>query len=434
MRERVGSRVTLPFVFYIEVDGMFGSLPWEFAGKTGKFEAKNMGKKENRQNGKKKKLGGHILFIAVFAVIGAGIGFMVAAYADQMVSTDAGIGEYIFMAALLLVGLYVSMYLQFVIHEAGHLVCGLLSGYHFSSFRVGSIIWLKDGETGKIVRKKMSIAGTGGQCLMSPPDLVDGRMPVTLYNLGGVLANVLSVVVFVFLGKATEGIPVVSVLCKLMVVFGLVTAITNGIPLRLNGMDNDGRNVLFMRREPEAIRSLWVQLKASEQVARGVRLKDMPSEWFYMPDAGSMKNSMVAVMGVFYCNRLIDEQRFDEAKEQMERLLKQKNGINGLHRGLMICDLVYCKLVRGDSVQIIDGWMNDQQKQFMKSMKTFPSVLRTEYAYALLREKDEDKAAKILEQFDQVAKTYPYPSDIESERELLMLAAQCNVGEEEPAE
>ena len=100
----------------------------------------------------------------------------------------------------------------------------------------------------------------------------------------------------------------------------------------------------------------------------------------------------------------------------------------------MICDLVYCKLVRGDSVQIIDGWMNDQQKQFMKSMKTFPSVLRTEYAYALLREKDEDKAAKILEQFDQVAKTYPYPSDIESERELLMLAAQRNGGKEESVE
>ena len=131
-------------------------------------------------------------------------------------------------------------------------------------------------------------------------------------------------------------------------------------------------------------------------------------------------------MGVFYCNRLIDEQRFDEAEEQMERLLRQKTGITGLHRGLMICDLVYCKLVRGDSVQKIDGWMNDQQKQFMKSMKTFPSVLRTDYAYALLREKDEDKAAKISEQFDQVAKTYPYPSDIESERELLMLAAESN--------
>ncbi len=381
---------------------------------------------DKRQKNKKKgkKLTGHLLFIAVGVIIGAAIGFMLAAFADRMVSPDAGVGEYIFMVALLLAGFYAAVYLQFVIHEAGHLVCGLLSGYRFSSFRVGSIMWQKDAETGKLLRKKMSIAGTGGQCLMSPPDLVDGQMPVTLYNLGGVLANVISAVVFWLLGRVLGGFPVISMLCRLVVIMGLFTAVTNGVPLRIQGMDNDGRNVLSMKKDPAAIRSLWVQLKANEQIARGVRLKDMPEEWFVMPDEASMKNSLVAVMGVFSCNRLMDEQRFEEAEARMERLLQQKNGITALHRNLMVCDLIYCKLLRRDSVEAIDGLMNHQQKQFMKSMKTFPSVIRTDYAYTLLREKDEEKAAKILEQFNKVAKTYPYPSDVESERELLLLAAK----------
>jgi len=385
-----------------------------------------MKNKSDKKGTKGKKLAGRIVFIILFALIGAGIGFMLAAYADRMVAPDAGVGEYIFMVALLLVGMYVAMFLQTVIHEAGHLIFGLLTGYRFSSFRVGSMMWLRDPDSGKILRKKMSLAGTAGQCLMSPPDLVDGKIPVVLFNFGGAIANVVASVLFLGLYVLTREIRILPMLCLLMVLFGIAFAITNGIPMRVGGVDNDGYNARSMMRDPAAIRSFWVQLKANEQIARGVRLKDMPAEWFYVPDAAGMKNSIVAVMGVFMGNRLMDEQRFCEAEELMERLLKQETAIMGVHRSLMICDLIYCKLLREDSVETVDVLMTEEHKRFMKSMKTFPSVIRTDYAYTLLREKDEKKAAKILEQFNQVAKTYPYPSDIESERELLVLIADNN--------
>ena len=60
----------------------------------------------------------------------------------------------------------------------------------------------------------------------------------------------------------------------------------------------------------------------------------------------------------------------------------------------------------------------------MKSMKTYPSVLRTQYVYALLARKDLAEAAKIKEKFEQCAKTYPYTSEIQSERELIEIAEQ----------
>lgn len=40
----------------------------------------------------------------------------------------------------------------------------------------------------------------------------------------------------------------------------------------------------------------------------------------------------------------------------------------------------------------------------------------------MLYEKDKEKAMKIKEKFETCAKTYPYASDIESERELLQIA------------
>ena len=43
-------------------------------------------------------------------------------------------------------------------------------------------------------------------------------------------------------------------------------------------------------------------------------------------------------------------------------------------------------------------------------------------AFALLFEKNEEKAEKIKKDFEKAAKTYPYPSEIGAERALLALA------------
>ena len=59
----------------------------------------------------------------------------------------------------------------------------------------------------------------------------------------------------------------------------------------------------------------------------------------------------------------------------------------------------------------------------MDTMKNYPSILRTEYALALLSDRDENKAAQVLSRFKKIASTYPYPNDIQSEHELMLIAA-----------
>ncbi|MFR1327763.1 MAG: hypothetical protein ACLSCE_16590 [Bacteroides cellulosilyticus] len=48
-----------------------------------------------------------------------------------------------------------------------------------------------DKEGGKFRFKRFSISGTGGQCLLSPPDKPYEQMPYFWYNAGGVLMNLL---------------------------------------------------------------------------------------------------------------------------------------------------------------------------------------------------------------------------------------------------
>ena len=66
--------------------------------------------------------------------------------------------------------------------------------------------------------------------------------------------------------------------------------------------------------------------------------------------------------------------------------------------------------------------MSVEQKKFMRSMKSFPSIIRTEYVLCLLHDSNKEEAEKLRGEFEKRAKSYPYKSDIESERELMDIA------------
>ena len=153
----------------------------------------------------------------------------------------------------------------------------------------------------------------------------------------------------------------------------------------------------------------------------------MPAEWFAVPTDDAMKNSMVATRCVFACNRLMDEEKFEEADALMAHLLEIESGIVGLHHDLLICDRIYVELIRENRSEVIESMLTKEQKQFMKAMKRFPSVLRTQYALALLWEKDAAKAETIKGDFEKAVKSYPYPQEIDSERELMRIAERVSM-------
>lgn len=357
-----------------------------------------------------------IIMVLLSLLFGAATGILIVVYEDKAWGGDRPS----YTILLMLLEMYIAMFLQVIIHEAGHLVFGLMTGYRFSSFRIGSFAWTD--EDGKVSLKRISITGTSGQCLMSPPDIVDGHFPYVMYNLGGVFMNLLSAAVFLGIGLLLRGVPFVSSFFTIMAAIGVIYAVLNGVPLRNGLVSNDGCNAAELRKNKDARKSFWVQLKVNDKIAKGMRLKDMPEEWFEIPSDEGMKNGMTSVIGVFACNRLMDQKHFQEADALMDRLLNMDTAIVNLHRNLLICDRIYCELIGENRREKLDELMTKQQRRFMKNMRKYPSVLRTEYAYAVLADKNSYDARAIRAQFDEMAKKYPYPSDIESERELMDIA------------
>lgn len=362
---------------------------------------------------KKIEIGAVFYLLLWFAACFAG-GMILGQYMEQAMAK--GNGFFVSFLFLVIV-MYVAIYIQIVVHEAGHLVFGLLTGYRFTSFRIGSLMILKEDD--KIKLCKFSLAGTGGQCLMAPPDLVEDKIPVVLYNFGGCIFNLLIAGIFIVVGYCVKAVDILYAFSLFMVLIGVVFAASNGIPLKVGLISNDGGNALSLGKNKKAMFAFWLQLKMNEYQAKGIRLKEMPESWFAVPADEDMDNELVAAVAVFRSGWLMDQLRLEEAAKYIEELLAKDCAIVGLYRSLLNCERIYCELVVKKNTSEAIYLHSKEYQKFVKQMKNYPSIIRTEYVYALLAEKDEKEAAKWLERFEQVAKTYPYPSEIEGERELI---------------
>ena len=351
--------------------------------------------------------------MAVMLLAGGFVGYLAGAHMHL-----SGKGELYFFAMLLL--LYVSLLLQIIFYEGGHLVFGLLTGYGFSSFRIGSLMLLKNKKG--LHFKLLKLAGTGGQCLMTAPEPKDGMIPVVLYNLGGPLMNFITAGLALLLRAAFPMPDLLSDFFLELGGIGLALGLFNGIPLHAGGIDNDGMNAISMTRSPVSNRAFQIQLNINAGTAEGIRLKDMPEAWFTLPAEEDMKNPMIAALAVFAENRLMDEHKFPEAKALCDRLLEMESGMVGIYRNLITCDRIYLELMGEGDPAVLKSMLSKPLLQFIKSMKNFPTVLRTRYAIALLKDREEDVAETLSLQFEKVAKRYPSESDVQSERKLMDLA------------
>ena len=191
----------------------------------------------------KNKIINALLQLVGIMAVGAVVEYFVGKIAGDSLSR----GDAPNIIFLLLAGV-IAFVLQIIVHEAGHLVCGLISGYKFVSFRVFDFKIIKD-ENGKLNFRYEKIAGTGGQCLMRAPEYVEGKFKYKLYLLGGVIFNVLFSIVFWLI------LP--SYYTLLFALIGFTLAFLNLIPMGFNdGMtfyhaskDETTRFVLYLQLE-----------------------------------------------------------------------------------------------------------------------------------------------------------------------------------------
>ena len=256
---------------------------------------------------------------------------------------------------------------------------------------------------------------------MLPPRPSDGKIPVILYNLGGVLMNAISIPVCVILAYICLDLAVFYTFFVFMILSSVIVILTNGLPLKMGMMNNDGSNACELKNNEEAMLSFYNQFMILDCARNGIRLKDMPNEYFKMPSKEGMQNSISASAAVFCENRLFDAHKFDEAAVIINEFLHSKSALVGIYKQNFVADKIVIELFSGRDEIAKNLYFERGYQSFSKQMKTSLNIIRTEYAVALLCDKDEDRANEVLKLFDKCAKKHPYQIDVDSEREILSL-------------
>ncbi len=315
----------------------------------------------------------------------------------------------------ILVFTFIAYIINIIVHEAGHLIFGLISGYTFSSFRVLNIILVR--MNGKLKLKKYSIAGTGGQCIMIPPK--DSKnFPYLLYNLGGIITGVIFAIMCFFSSRYVQGN--ISTLLLMTGLIASIIVVTNGIPFK-GTIQNDAKNILDLRASEDNRTSFHLILKVEEALVDGKRIKDLPEEYFalnipYENSVFGMANEMIKYAKIF------EEGDFEKAEKKNDEL-REASSLS-LYKNLLIMDKIFMMLLRNENSEKVKKLINKDLITIMNAMTYESSVLRTQYVIEKYVNKDYKKAAKVLERFKKFEKYCHKMGEYEQEKEMIELLAE----------
>ncbi|MDE6022538.1 MAG: hypothetical protein K2G13_03445 [Muribaculaceae bacterium] len=335
-------------------------------------------------------------------------------YIQKYYSLDISEGIAVFFVAV--GSLLLSLAILVPIHELGHLISGLLTGYKFVSFRIFNYTILK--EDGRFRIKKFAIAGTGGQCLLTPPDLPIEQIPTGWYNFGGVLANIVMLIIVIpfFFIKLN---PFVAEALGVFAATDLIMIMLNGIPMQSGGVGNDGYNIKLLKNNLLSKQGIVNQLKANALIQNGMRPMDMPDELFMNPEDIDYKNALEVSIPLMYSSRLVDKMDYEEAKHHMESLYEHKEEIMPLYLKEIACELAFLYLRTGE-IEKADALLDKDLRKYIETYrKMMSSKERLLCAIALYLDKDETKASEIFERLKRRKDEYLLQGEVKSDLALM---------------
>ena len=354
----------------------------------------------------------------ILLIIGVAFGFAVGFGTMVLGGSESGeknITKDILEIAAVIVFMYFSIALHIILHETGHLLGGFISGYQFISFRVFNLIFVK--ENGRLTTKKYGIAGTMGQCLMTPPGHSDGNFPYHLYNLSGGIMNFLcSGVLFLPYILLRDISSWVGIILIPLIGVGVFLGTANLIPLRMSGVANDGYNVVALNKNADARRAFYLALHVVASAAKGIRYKDMPAEWSELPE--DCNDPLTVTIALNHFNYLMDTHDFEAAKELAGKIVTEADKILEVYKNELRCELLFLEIIGERRQEEIERLYTGKLKKYIKASGSHLSKRRLMYAYSKLVTRDEAEISKALNKLNKTFKSYPYSGEVELEREL----------------
>ncbi len=331
--------------------------------------------------------------------------------------TNAGIIKIFLSCITSISALAIAACLQIIVHEAGHLIAGLWCKFKFVSFRVAHLTLIK--EEGKYKIKKFHIAGTGGQCLLSPPTETASKKAVIGYLAGGAVLNLASAIIFFIVWLKADHL-FLNFFAMYMWVIGLIFALLNGIPLKAGGITNDGYNIRLISKDEESKQSILNQLYINAACQQGTRPRDMPEEWFKDSEVNDYKNIFQVSERLTFASRLIDKREYDSAYAMLNDLHHHSKNIIAVLANEIDCELPYLELCQRKHLTRADELYNSVLRKYVEqASQTMSSKQRLLCAWALFKENDIEAATAIYQKVACKKGSYLMQGEVDSDIDLM---------------
>lgn len=312
------------------------------------------------------------------------------------------------------------VFAQIIIHEAGHLIAGLMRGYRFLSFMIlNFMITRKDG---KFHFSRFGIPGAGGQCLMVPPAEGDTDAGIAFYNAGGVIINAVVGIVsglilaFFYDSMSFEAISFVWA----FTIIGVIFAIQNGVPMSMGGLPNDGKNIKELKKDRFSTQVFLNSMRILASLQQGEDIDSVMPEYMCDDRELNLENSIHAMALNFDLCAAVSRKDFGKACVIIDRALEASDKMVDIYVREFRMEQVFMAVAYPAYGHDAGRLMDDDLRAYMnKQALVRPDVLRMQYAYVRLYEHDEEKADAIYERFVKMCKTFYNLSEVRYETELV---------------
>ena len=323
------------------------------------------------------------------------------------------------MIFVLIISLVVSYYCHIIVHELGHIIMGKLTGYHFHSYRIFSIMILK--EDGKWKIKKYAAPGSLGQAIMIPPEKKEGKYPWFLYNAGGGLINIiLGLMVLVIYIFAPDLPVIIDVVLYSFFMIGILLGFMNLFPLPFTLMMNDGSCMVTLHKDEIARDCFYKQLYTVGQLAQNKSYKDMPLEYYQLPEGANYENLLISSRKIHELEYYYDIEDYSSAI----KLLNETVYIPGIAKGLRLSlelERLFFECMHEPRKDIVEQICTKELLGLLLQGRDMVDMQRIHMAYEGLYNKNYEKANMHYERAMKLLEKYPMNGIANIERRFLKM-------------
>ena len=184
----------------------------------------------------------------------------------------------------------------------------------------------------------------------------------------------------------------------LFALIGFIFAALNGIPMKIGGISNDGKNVQLLDKDTLSKKAFINQLMIHAITQQGTRPRDIPDEYLTFSTNIDFKDALQVNWLLMSAVTLMDRREYEASYQILDTIIQHESEVLGLFAKETKCELVFASLITGRIDQANKLYSDEIASYAQQYHKTMSNKLRLLCATALYIESNTEKAHLLQEQ------------------------------------